>query len=607
MSNQTKPNIFDLKEFKSMFRNFIRCNRIIWVEKHWLVIGLLLISAAISLMPFLYSGSMALIINYLVDIVEGQLLDNTIYYLLALLVFANAAPRLIQSTQMHYIRLFWFYMERKFQLLILDKLAFLDIAAHENPKHQDLISRVNQGGIFRLQNFIDRQFYIMQNLLVLLIASSVLFYAEWWIMFIILLGTVPALINELKFGKRAWSIWDSTSEVRRRYSDLKWRYHHVSAVTEMKLFQNTKHFLGIIDDLFASFQNQEIANEKTKYRLEIMATLISQITLAVAVIYFVWQVIYGHIQIGTFTFVVAAIATFRGALSALFMNIAHQYQDNLFVQDTFDLLDLKAHLKQPRSGIQIDPSAAPQIEFKNISFKYPGTKDYVLKNFSITIQPGEKIAIIGVNGAGKTTLIKLLCRFYDVNKGQILINGHDIKDIDLDSWYNLVGALFQDYERYHFLVKETIALGRSQQSMAIDKVKQAAESSEANIFIENWQKQYDAMIGKMFTGGIEPSVGQWQKLSLARTFYRDPKVLILDEPTASIDAEAEAKIFDKLHKSSQNRTIILISHRFSTVRNADKICVIENGQLAEYGTHQELLENKSTYHRLFKLQAKGYQ
>jgi ATP-binding cassette subfamily B protein len=224
----------------------------------------------------------------------------------------------------------------------------------------------------------------------------------------------------------------------------------------------------------------------------------------------------------------------------------------------------------------------------------------------LKITPGEKIALVGVNGAGKTTFVKLLCRFYDPDEGRIMIGGHDLKEIDLEGWYNQLGAIFQDYSRYHLIVKEAIAIGRSGQASSLEKVKEAAQASEADTFIEEWEKKYQSMLGKEFTEGIEPSIGQWQKLALARTFYRDPKIMILDEPTSSIDAEAEAKIFEKLELLPSDRTVILISHRFSTVRQADKIGVIMEKGLQELGTHQDLLKLNGTYAKLFNLQAKGY-
>ncbi|MDP3696554.1 MAG: ATP-binding cassette domain-containing protein, partial [Candidatus Taylorbacteria bacterium] len=282
-------------------------------------------------------------------------------------------------------------------------------------------------------------------------------------------------------------------------------------------------------------------------------------------------------------------------------------QDSFFVSDIFKLLDMKPVIKKSEKGIVLDSHKTFEIAFEHVTFVYPGTKKAVLKDFSLKISPGEKIALVGVNGAGKTTFVKLLCRFYEPDEGKITIDGHDLREIDLESWYSQLGAIFQDYSRYHFIVKEAIALGRTGNISSLEKVKEAAKASEADTFIEEWEKKYEQMLGKEFTEGVEPSIGQWQKLALARTFYRDPLVLILDEPTSSIDAEAEAKIFEKLEALPKDRTVILISHRFSTVRQADKIGVVEDGQLKELGSHEDLLKLNGTYARLFTLQAKGYQ
>ena len=339
---------------------------------------------------------------------------------------------------------------------------------------------------------------------------------------------------------------------------------------------------------------------------ELASLVFSQSALAFAGVWFALEVLKGSIQIGTLTFFLASIGNLRQALSGLFMNLGRQYQDNLFVSDAFRLLDLKPTIMQPAPGIALDPAATPEIVFEDVSFKYPHAKRYALKNFSLAIPAGEKLAVVGANGAGKTTLVKLLCRFYDPQEGRILIGGHDLRTINLEHWYRMLGILFQDYNNYHFLVKEAIGMGRTSAPPALSKVRAAAEAGEADVFIREWEHAYEQMLGKEFTGGVEPSIGEWQKLALARTFYRDPRVLILDEPTSSIDAESEAKIFDKLERLPKDRTVILISHRFSTVRQANRICVIEGGHAAEIGTHEELLARGGTYARLFRLQAKGY-
>ena len=241
-----------------------------------------------------------------------------------------------------------------------------------------------------------------------------------------------------------------------------------------------------------------------------------------------------------------------------------------------------------------------------MDFTYPGVKTKILRNFSLTINPGEKVAFVGENGAGKSTIIKLLARFYDVTAGEILINNKNIKELEIETWYKNLGVIFQDFIMYEDSAKENIRYGKIYEEMGLEKITEAAKASGAHPFIEKLDKGYEQMLGRMFKGGTDLSVGQWQKIALARGFLRDAPILVLDEPTASIDARAESEIFNKVEKLSKDKTVIIISHRFSTVRNADKIYVIDDGKIVESGSHTELMKINGQYATLFNLQAKGY-
>jgi len=270
------------------------------------------------------------------------------------------------------------------------------------------------------------------------------------------------------------------------------------------------------------------------------------------------------------------------------------------------VFDTKSVLDTSKSSL-IASDEAPTIEFRNVSFAYPETDHLILQNVNLKIRAGEKFAIVGLNGAGKSTLIKLLMRFYDPTSGEILINGIDLRHLDRETWWSQVAALFQDFSKYHFPVRDVIALGRSDGAGYLTKVVRSAKAVDAHQFITSFEKRYNQMIGKEFDEGVELSKGQSQKMALARAIYRNPRLMILDEPTASIDASAEANAFEQLEANAKGRTQIVISHRFSTVRRSDRICVIENGTISEIGSHAELMKNDKTYARLFRLQRKGYE
>lgn len=595
-----------LNVFQEMLRNSWRATKIVWKEKKGSVIGLILVILVISAAPFLQSGSRGLLINELIRIVGGKPTDVYLIFLLAVLVLARLIPSLINIVEAYLTKFFWFFLEEKFEILLIKKKSDIDVAVHEDPKQNDLFNKVSESGIWRIQNFVERQFYLLQNIIEVFIAAVILISFKWWVFLIILAGTIPELIVEARYGRQVWNIHSSRAEIRRRFWDLRRHFDWLPSLVELKLFQNTRHFLSIIKELFQGFHNEEKKNERRRIRYDLLATSLSQIVIAFATIWFVFAVIHGNMLIGTLTFVLASIGDLRQSLSSFFRNLGRQFQDSLFVTDVFALLDIKPVVKKPKKGIILSPHKTPEIIFDNVAFTYQGAEKPALKDFSLVIPAGEKIALVGRNGAGKTTLVKLLCRFYDPQKGRIIIDGHDLRDINLESWYYQLGAIFQDYAQYHFIVKEAVAVGRTGQGTSLQKVKRAAKASEADIFIEEWEKGYEQMLGKEFSGGIEPSIGQWQKLALARTFYRNPQILILDEPTSSIDAEAEAKIFEKLESLPKDRTVILISHRFSTVRQANRIAVIEDGAIKELGSHEELLGLDGIYSRLFNLQAKGY-
>jgi ATP-binding cassette subfamily B protein len=576
-------------------------------QRPFLVVALLGLMVVLSVAPFVQSGARALLINVLVAAGAEKMVTVEVWGIVLLLIGSLVLPAMAYRLLDYFEKMYRFFIEERFELLLLRHYATLDVPTHEDPKHNDLFNKINENGVWRIINSSFRPFFLFQSAGEVLLASAVLVWSQWWVFLLVLIMTLPELIIESRSGGEVWDIHSSNAERRRRFWDLRSHFTRFANLLELKLFQNTGHFAQLVENIFRDFQDKQKVIERRRMWQQLGALVSSQLAIAFAIGWFVFEVIRGEMQIGTLVFVLAAIAELRISLSTLFYRLGVQYEDNLFVTDAFKLLEMQPKIVSPKDAVVIDSDKPVRIVFDNVSFTYDGNDKSSLKNVSLTIEPGEKVALIGINGSGKTTLVKLLCRFYDPTEGRILINDIDLKEINLESWYRSIGVLFQEYAHYYQPVREAIALGDSSHGISANAVKKSAVDSEANMFIESWPKQYDQMLGKQFAGGVEPSIGQWQKLALARAFYRQPRLYILDEPTASIDAEAEAAIFERLEKLPDDVSTILISHRFSTVRHASKIVVLANGELQEIGTHSELLKKGGIYTRLFKLQAKGYQ
>lgn len=392
-------------------------------------------------------------------------------------------------------------------------------------------------------------------------------------------------------AKRLWYIGDLLTESH--------------AILETRIFQSQEALLSKLSNI------QEHLYQINKKPLDnyrwvlIIAPLLESIVVFILIYWFLPGALTGALSIGSLTFIITTLEQFREHTAWGSAHLGELYEYILFVKPYFELINLPKLIKEKKNPIILTDGEPPHIEFKNVSFSYPNGRE-VLKNISFSINPGETVAFVGVNGAGKTTIVKLLCRFYDVSGGEILINGINIKDLKLSNWYKYLGTLFQDFVKYNFTIKENITLGNpslNDEKLMIEASKQAGSDE----FIRSFKKGYNQMLGRRFEDGEELSGGQWQKLAIARAFYERAPVLIMDEPTSAIDAQAEYEIFQNLEKVYKGKTLILISHRFSTVRNANKIIVIENGRITEMGSHKELLDKNGKYAIMFNTQAKGYQ
>lgn len=485
------------------------------------------------------------------------------------------------------------------------KLASLDLANLENPTIQSLITTVDETFKWQVPDFIRIWNYIFSHSIGVIVATIALMPYGIWIPLSVLIVAAPRIYLKVKHGNFVWSMYaGSAPEVKKLYY-LSSLLTHQSSILETRIFQSQKALLQRLSKLQSHLFD---VNKKPldNYRwVLIFAPLIETILVFVIIYSILPKTLAAILTIGSFTFIITTLEQLRSNAAWGTAHCGQLYEHNLFVKPFFELMSLPNLIKEKENAKSFTEIKPPSIEFKDVSFSYPNGKE-VLKHISFVVEPGESLALVGVNGAGKTTLIKLLCRFYDVTSGEILINGINIQDLKISNWYAHLGTLFQDFVKYNFTVRDNIMLGAPD---VVDehRMEEAAIKSGASEFISKFAKGYDQMLGRQFEDGEELSIGQWQKLAIARAFYEQAPVLIMDEPTSAIDAEAEYEIFQNLENVYVNKTLILVSHRFSTVRNAHKIVVLDDGKIIESGTHQELLKHNGKYASMFTTQAKGYQ
>jgi len=485
-----------------------------------------------------------------------------------------------------------------------EKFSSLDFEDWENPELNNILNKVKETYSWRPVNFASRQIWFLQNLVSVASNALVIISLGPLYFLLIFVSTIPEFLVGIKFSRSVWNIHGAQGPIRRDFWNTSYYLENDKYLQEIHILGIQKKLLRRIEKLYQKFFGyQKIAIKKmTKSRI---AALLFAFGLQFFVISAVFlKAVTGAITIGSLNFYTSRAAALRNSFQAMFRNLSQNFEDLLYVKDLFIVLNLKPKINRNPRGIKIKPPF--KIEFKDVWFKYPNSKKYVLKNFNLTLEPNQKIALIGENGAGKTTIIKLLVRFYDVSKGKILINGKELSGINLNHWRKNIGALFQDFNRYAYTVRENIRLGDVDKPFEQELFNRAIKKSGASQFIKNLPKKEATVLSKQFKNGVDLSTGEWQKIALGRAFFRDAPLLILDEPTSAIDAQSEYKIFQQIDRFEKNKSVIMISHRFSTVRNADKIYVIDKGKIIESGSHQRLIKQNGRYAKLFRLQAKGY-
>jgi ATP-binding cassette subfamily B protein len=500
-------------------------------------------------------------------------------------------------------RLVRFKMDDYLNYTISEKISSLDAHHFEDLETQNLIQRVREGSIGRIPVYTFSWFGATSMAITLIGAFLALIPYGWWPPLLAMAISIPRLLAIRKRIGIEWTIFNRTTPENRKLIYLSGLTQDQSSVLEFRIFGARENFLNRLRHLQDTLLEKSLA-PLNSYAKSMWAPVVLEAIFFSGMVYLkIPAVLAGILSVGSLTFFVQMLDRVTNNTRSVSNQLLTLSADSMYIENYFKLMSLQPLLKDKIPGHILEPLAPPLIKFQNISFAYPD-KSLTLKKISFTIQPGEHLAIVGPNGAGKTTLVKLLMRFYDPTSGSILVNDFDLKDLQRKNWYTFVSTLFQSFRQYLLTIRDNITLSGDSKGDE-EKMKKSAKMAGADEFIDRFPQKYDTLLGRQF-GGEELSVGQWQKLALARAFYEEAPVLILDEPTSAIDAEAEAEIFDNLNKVYKDKTVIFISHRFSTVRNADKIIVLKDGRIAEEGTHESLLKKAGIYARMFNKQAEGY-
>ncbi len=485
-----------------------------------------------------------------------------------------------------------------------EKISSLDIDYFENSETQNLIARVSTRAISEIETY-TKELFLFSSVIITFIASFIILVPYgFWIPIVLTVVVVPQLLVVQSRVRTVWTAMRNRMPLMREKTYIVDLLQTKETVREIKLFSAREELLKRLHKMQQEIL-EDIRRPVRKYLKQAPIPILIETAAIFGLIYFqLPATLAGIISIGTLTFYIQNADRILNSAGEIAKRVSRLSEMNLYSSDYFELMNLPPLIKESVPGHIFENIEPPRIEFRNVSFQYLPTIP-ILKKLSFSIQPGEHIAIVGPNGAGKSTLIKLLLRFYDPSQGSIMVNDFELKDLKLKNWYQFVGTLFQDFSHYPLSIRDNIRLG-DPESIDTGRMIEAAKKSGAHEFIEKLPKQYEQRLGRKFDDSVELSQGQWQKLALARAFYEEPPVLILDEPTSAIDAEAEAEIFENLNKTYKDKTLIFVSHRFSTVRNADKIIVLKDGEIAEEGTHQSLMKEDGIYARMFQKQAKGY-
>ncbi len=490
-------------------------------------------------------------------------------------------------------------------LRLMEHADRLDLVSFEDPVFYDKMERARRQTTARL-GMIATLAQMAQQLVTLVLLSVAIVAFSPWFFVLLVLAIIPSFLGETRFAMLAYSMLYRWTPERRELDYLRMLGASNSSAKEVKIFGLGPHLIARSRELFNRFYDE---NKALAIRRAAVGSALNVLPTAGyygAYVLILVRTLRGALSVGDLTFLASAFARCRSLIETLFSSLNNIADQALYIKDLFEFFETEPAIISPPGAIVAPRPIGSGFVFEDVSFAYPGADRRVLSEVNLHFDAGERIALIGENGAGKTTLVKLLARLYDPTAGRILLDGVDLRDYEVHDLRREIGVIFQDYMRYDMLVRDNIGFGRIEELRNQQRIEKAAHKSLAETVISRLPSGYDQMLGRRFEKGMDLSAGQWQKIALARAYMRDAQVLILDEPTASLDARAEFEVFQRFAELTRDKMAVLISHRFSTVRMADQILVLADGRIEERGTHRQLLALGGRYAELFELQAAGY-
>ena len=486
----------------------------------------------------------------------------------------------------------------------------VDLEYYENAKFYDTLRRAQSQASYRPVSIVNNLLYAAQSAFSLLALVGLLLSLHWAIALLLFLSTVPGALVRLRFSGRmyGWQRKRTPTERLSNYFDS--LLTGGASAKEIRLFQLGTMFLERAKTLRTEIRRERLQMQSRNALLDFGAQVLATVAMYGAYAFAAWRTLQGQTTLGGLTMYFGAFQRGQGLVQQMLSNLADLYESSLFLSDLDEFLEIERKVAEPTNPLPVPNPMQRGIQFENVAFDYPNSRRTVLKDVTLNVEPGKMIALVGENGSGKTTITKLLCRLYDPTSGRITLDGMDIRDFHTNDLRQQISVIFQDYEKYQLSARENIWLGNIalplEEEAVREQIIESARTAGADAVITELKEGYETTLGKMFEGGAELSIGQWQKVALARAFLRNAQIIVLDEPTSAMDARAEYEFFRDFRLLAKDRATVLVSHRFSTVRMADCIYVLENGEIVESGAHDELMTLNGKYARLFEMQAQHY-